>query len=146
MKRFLIGRICTQGKRPVYHHLSVGKACVCYSYNYNLRICSQLVELGVKCLSVCCKYTLPSPDYPPPQHKATILYWHDKNSANHSTIKHGRRRRGGRGGFSRPTLCAFHLTFDRSTPYHYGICTYTRAHNWYANRTKNSTDSASLSI
>ena len=30
--------------------------------------------------------------------------------------------------------CAFHLTFDCSTPYHYGVCPYARVHDWYANR------------
>ena len=50
----------------------------------------------------------------------------------------GRRRRGGRGSWSRPTFCAFHLTFDRSKSYHYGICVYARAHDWYANCMQNS--------
>ena len=43
----------------------------------------------------------------------------------------GRRRRGGRGGSSRPSIIA-------NTIVHYGICTYAHAHDWYANRTQNS--------
>ena len=50
----------------------------------------------------------------------------------------GHQRQGGRGGWSRPTFCAFHLTFDRSKPYHYGICMYACAHDWYANCTQSS--------
>ena len=34
-----------------------------------------------------------------------------------------------------PTYCTFHLTLDR---YHYGICTYAHAHDWYANHMQNS--------